>query len=284
MLRIIREPDVQGVVVGQANAKILTRANLHGVLLRCLTGAGVELTRAQMIADIRDITVKLDGEPIWNGCDTTFLLDRQLYNGTIALGGNVNGMIPLMFTRTLLATASERKVSALGMNNVASMTIDIEIIGVAQVSRIEVYSIIDTDPIRDLGQHVRIDRLSRSFAATGVQELTDMPFQDDRAIAYLCEHIRSTAPAVVSRVRVRRNGVDVYDQLPTNVNSVLLGYAQRTPQATYTHIEFDAERDLYSVLPMPGTTSLYHELTWAGGAPAAYNVFIERLFKDPKSK
>jgi hypothetical protein len=281
MLRVIREPDVIGVAVGQANAKILTRANVHKVLLRCLTAAGAELTRAQMIADVGDIVVKLDGEAIWNGCDVTFLLDRQKYLGDIAMGGNVDGIIPLDFTRQLLATASERKVTALGLNNVGSFTIDINVIGVAQLSKIEVYSVIDGDPIRNLGQHVRIDRLSRNFAATGVQELTDLPFQDSRAIAYLAEHIKYSAGAV-SKVRVRRNGVDVYDQLPLNVNAVMLNNAQRTRQAGYFHIEFDAERDLYCALPMPAQ-SLYHEITWITAAPNAYSVYIERLFQDPKA-
>ena len=284
MLRVIREPDVIGVAVGQANAKILTRANVHAVLLRCVTAGGVELTRAQMIADIGDIVVKLDGEAIWNGCDTTFLLDRQKYLGDLAMGGNQAGIIPLNFERQLLATASERKVTSLGLANVGSFTLDIGIVGVAQVSKIEVYSVIDGDPIRNLGQHVRIDRLSRTFAGTGVQELTDLPFQDTRCIAYLCEHIKvaSGSTAVVSKVRVRRNGVDVYDQLPALVNAVMLNNAQRAPQTLYYHIEYDMEQDLLCALPMPAQ-SLYHELTWATAAPNAYSVYIERLFNDPKA-
>jgi len=280
MLQLIREPDAQNVAVGNANIKVLTRKNLHGLFLRCLTAAGVELTRAQILNDVSDINLKLDGETVW-GVDATFLLDRQKYLGDISMGGNVNGIIPLEFTRPLLNSFSERSVSALGLLNVSSVTIDVTVIAVAQLSRIEVYSLVDSDVPRPLGQHIRIDRLSRSFAGTGAQELTDLPFGDDRAIAYLAEHVKTTG--TITKAKVRRNGVDVFESLPTNLNTVLLNRAGRTPQSGYFTIEFDLPNQYLSALSMPGTQSLYHELNWSV-APNGFSIYLERLFKDPKAK
>jgi len=281
MLTLIREPDAQNVAVGNANIKVLTRKNCHALFLRCLTTAGVELTRAQILNDISDINLKLDGETIW-GVDATFLLDRQKYLGDISMGGNVNGIIPMEFTRPLLNSYTERSVSALGLNNVSSVTIDVTVIAVAQLSRIEVYSLVDTEAPRALGQHVRIDRLSRSFAGTGAQEMTDLPFGDDRVIAYLAEHIHHTA-GTLDKAKVRRNGVDVFESLPANLNTVLLNRAGRTPQTNYFDIEFDLPNQYLSALSMPDTQSLFHELTWSV-QPNGFQVYLERLFKDPKAK
>lgn len=280
MLQLIREPDAQNVAVGNANIKVLTRKNCHAIMLRCLTAAGVELTRAQILNDVSDINLKLDGETIM-GVDATFLLDRQKYLGDISMGGNVNGIIPIEFTRPLLNSYTERTVSALGLANVSSVTIDVTVIAVAQLSRIEVYSLVDTEPARPLGQHIHIDRFSRSFAGTGAQELTDLPFGEDRVVAYLAEHIKTTG--TLTKAKVRRNGVDVYESLPANINTVLLNRAGRTPQSGYFSIDFDLPNQYLSALAMPGTQSLFHELTWSV-APNGFSLYLERLFKDPKAK
>lgn len=281
-LRILKEPDFVGVTAGQrATAKVNTRGNLHMLLLRLLDSSSAALTVAQMKAACGDLTLKIDGR-IVRDVDVTHLLEIQKYYGDIALGGNVDGIVAINFQRPLLRDFLERAVNSLGLGNVDSVTIEVAITSTAVLSKIELHSVVDDLPLRNLGDHIQVHRFSRSFSSTGVQELTDLPISDDQAKAYLAAHIRHTT-GTLSKVRFRKDGVDVFDNLTADIAQVMQNYAQRTPQSNYRHLEFDLAGNLVSVLVMPAK-SLFCELTWASAAPNSYYVYLERIFRDPKAR
>ena len=276
--RTVKEPDFQNVVASQkATGIVLNRGNLQKIKLRLLTSGGVELTRAQMIAAISDIVIKVNGQTFWE-VDATFLLDRELYYGVGVLTPNVDGIIMADLTLPLNPSYLERSLTAWGLGNVQSLTIDVTVVSTATLSKIELYSIFDDAPTRNLGDHVRINRLSRTFASTGVQELTDMPITDQDAKGWLAEHIKF-ATGTLSKLRFRANGLDVEDQLSAKLNEHNLRDSGRIPQSGYFHLDFGRMNDVFGFLPMPAN-SIFQELTWATAAPNSYSVYLERIYRD----
>lgn len=277
LTRLIQEADVVGAsVVGKASGKIYTRRNLYGIWLRCLTAAGVELTRAQILNDITNIVVRINGKPIVDA-DATFLLDRQKYYGDSIAAGNVNGMIPIMFTPAHLANFSERSVYAIGPVGINDISLEVTIAAIAQISQIQMYVEVDDLALRNIGQHMRIEKFTQVFATTGTQQITDLPFKDPDALGYLAYHVKYTAGSL-DKVTIKRNGQEVYQALATKMNQAVLNMRKRTPQSGYFHVDFAKNDDLLSYLPIPGTDGLYHEYTWSSAAPNSYTVYAERIF------
>lgn len=278
LMRRLREPNMSGVAaVGKASGKVYTQGNIHNVYLRCLTSGGVELTRAQILNDISNIVVKINGE-IYIDADATFLLDLQKFYGDCITAGNVNGIIPIPFARKHLATFQERSVTAIGTANVADFSIEVQVIANAQLNQIEIYTEIDNQELRNIGQHIRINKFTRNFAATGLQEIADMPFLDESAIGYMAMHFQTPGSAVVSKYTIKRNNVEIFTDSSPNLNQVALQHAFRKPQTGYYHVDFSISNDLLGILPMPGTRSLVKQITWAAAAPNSFTIYAERMF------
>jgi len=277
--RILKEPDFQNVAAsGTALSRVNTKGNLHKLLFRMVTSGGVLLTVAQMKAACSGVRLKLDGD-VKREVDVTHLLEIQKYYGDIALGGNVAGVCVLDLTRPVLNSFGERALYSYGLGNVKDVIVEIDVVSVATLARIELYSVTDDMPIRDLGDHVVVNKYPRTFADTGDQEENNLPKDDRMAKAYLAAHIRYTT-GTLNYVTFKRNGVDAFVKLTPELNQVALGYAKRTPQTNYFHLDFDLGNSFDSVLPVPAD-SLYMVTNWAV-APTAYAIFLERIFKDPK--
>lgn len=280
LTRLVKEPSFTGIAAGSvASARAFTRGNIVNFYLRALTGAGVELTRVQMIADISDVVLKVNGIEVIS-VDITFLLDRQLYMTGAQGGTNVNGIVPIPMALLHLPTAEQRMIPALGTADVNTISFEVTVIGVAQLATLELFTEVDNNPAEAVGQHIRIQRFTRAFAATGIQEISDLPFQDQNVLGILAMHIRHTAGgSVASEITVKRNGLTVIDKLCPNLNQVLLDEGLRTQQATYDTVDFGRHRSLNSLLPMKDTNSLIVEINWTVGAPTTYQIFMERVFK-----
>lgn len=274
LTQLIKQPSVRGIAAGAvATVEIPTNGTHHATYLRCLTAAGVPLTRAQIIADIGDIIVRLDGEQIVEA-SATFLLDLQKYYGDGLGAGNVDGIIPLVWVRPHLATFPERIVTALGMANINSFTIDVKILGVAQLSSIDVISEVDATP-RRLGQHVRITRHPQSFATTGLQEISTLP-RWGNDVAYVAMHVEKNA-GTFDKVTVKLGGNAIFEDIDPNLNQVNLVKMGRTPQAAYFSVDFAKNNDLLSLLPMAGVQDFRQQITWKTAAPTTFNIYAETI-------
>lgn len=270
-----KEPDMQGIAAGQkATGRIWTRQNLYGIWLRCTTAAGVELTRAQIIADISDIVVRVNGKQIID-CDADFLLDLQKYYGDSQNAGNVDGMIYIPFARRHLASFEERALYALGAGGIDDLSIECKIDAVAQLSKIEVWGEFDNAAIRAIGTHVRIVRHSRNFASTGVQQITDLPFNGDDLTGYFAKHFRFSTGAV-EHATVKRNGNELFYELSPKMNQAFLNRGDRSPQSGYFHIDYCANNSRFAFFPGQAQ-SMHLNVKWKTAAPDNYVIFAETI-------
>jgi len=281
LVRTLKQGNLNGVAVGTATGRISPTFSLLGVKLRFLTAGGVELTRAQIIADISNIRLLVDGE-IFVDTDVTFLLDRQKYYGDFAGDGNVNGIVPINFVRRDMSSYQERAVYALGMGlnpktgkPVSSVTLEVDVIGVVQVSSVEVYAEFE-ESVRNLGQHVKLKKFTYSFATTGDQEIDSLPkFGADSG--YMALFIRKPGASTITKVNVAVNGDNLDQSIPLNVKTVQLAERNRTIQSGYDTLDFARQDDLGAFLPMAGVTDFRFVITWATAAPNAFPIFGEVL-------
>lgn len=279
--QILRQPNVSGIAAGAvATGQIPTSGTHYITFLRCLTAAGVGLTRAQIINDIGDIRVRINGQLVVEAT-ATFLLDLQKYYGdtnVAAIAGNLNGIIPIMWTRPYFSTDSERSVFALGMEDVSSFQIDVQILAVAQLATIEVYSMV-TPERRNLGQHIRINRFPQTFAATGVHEITTLPKEGDD-VGYTAIHIAfGTANSLVDLATVKIGGNNIFENVSPLLAQAIGAMMGRAQQALYYTIDFSVSNDLTGFIPMAGVKDWRQQITWnAAQAPNNYNIYTERIF------
>jgi hypothetical protein len=277
--RTLKQGNLNGVAVGTATGKVSPAFTLLGLKLRCLTSGGVELTRAQMINDISNIRVLVDGELFKDG-DVTYFLDEQKYYGDFAGNGNVNGIVPINFVSRTMPSYQERAVYALGMGRnpetgapVGSVTIEMDVIAVAQLASVEVYAECE-ESVRDLGQHIKLKKHTYSFASTGDNEIDSLP-KYGAGSAYKALFIRKPGSSTITKANVRVNGDDLDQNVPLNVLTVQLAERNRVIQGAYHAIDFGRQDDLGGFLPMAGVSDFRQVITWATAAPNAFTIFAE---------
>lgn len=280
LTRLVKEPNFQGVSSSSlASARVFTRGNIVNLYLRFLESDGTTVSIADMKSEVTGaVNVKVNGVSIIQA-DVTFLLDRQKYFGDSIGAGNVASMLPIPMELSYLPTPEGRRVFALGTKDINTITVELNTGTLTNVSSIELFTEVDNEETRVIGEHIRIDKFARNFGSTGKHEVSDLPFQDKNVIGYLGAHITMPGSAVVSTVEVKRNGVVILDQIPPELNQVLLEKEFRTPQSGYFHVDFGRGRALSSLLPMANTQSFLWEIVWAGAAPNNYNVYTERVFR-----
>lgn len=284
---LLQKPLKQPSLVGNfaANAKLTTNIPTNGthymLLLRCLTGAGVELTRAQILADVGTIILRINGKQIWEGT-AEFFLDRQKYYGDCygTAAGNVDGYIPLFFYLPHLESDPERRVMGWGMQNVNSFEVEVNLLGAAQLASMEAYSVV-SDEVRPFGRHLRIRRSPQNFPTTGEQEIVTLARENGNC-DYLALHIEA-GNGTFQDVTVIVNNVIIHDHVPPGMNKVMLAAHQRTPQTGYYHVDFGRRNDLSSILPMAGVTDFRVKPYWITAAPDNYDIYAELLFNDLSS-
>lgn len=274
LTQLKKQANVRGIAANAvATCEIPTDGTHYAVYLFCKTVAGVPLTRAQMIADIGDIVLRINGDQIVEA-SITFLLDLQKYYGDAIGAGNVDGVIPIYFDYDHLATFAERSLFALGMAGIDSFTISVDITAIAQLSSIEVYSDVTFED-RMLGQHKRISRYPQNYATIGVQEISTMPKHGD-TVAYGALHIEDSA-GTIDDVTVKIGGNDIFDEVPANINTVLQARGRRTRQTGYYHVDFAKNRAFQSLLFMAGIKDFRQKITWSTAAPNNYNIYAEEI-------
>lgn len=271
---VIKQSNIRGIAAGAlATGEIPTTGTHYAIYLRCLTAAGAELTRAQIIADVGNIVVRINGKTKIEAT-ATFLLDLQKYYGDKDSAGNDNGIIPIYLSRPNLPTDEERALYAWGMANVNSFTVDVSVTAVAQLASIEVYSEV-TNENRVLGQHLTITKFPQSFATTGQQEITTLP-KDDAQSGYLAMHIEAGS-GTFSKVTVKLGQTNIWEEIAVKLHDSLNKKSGRVPQTGYYHIPFDRSNALSGFLPMASVKDFRQQITWITAAPGNFNIYAERV-------
>ncbi len=270
---------VPGVAAGaKLNVKIPPSGVKHGFFLICKTAGGVALTAAQIKADLGDIIIRIKGETKIEASATELLI-IQKYFGDANVAGNVSGVLPIFLTPRDLATYQERKALAWGMSGIDSITMEINVVGVAQLATLELFEYATDEQNVALGTHLTIRRFPNAFATTGVQEVSDL-LNNVPDMAYRTLFIQKNT-ATITGVSVKVNNSLAYDNVAEPLNDVLNEDGNRKAQSTHYAIDFSRNRDLSGMLPMKGITDFRVSVTWATNAPTSYSI-IGLIYKGLK--
>jgi len=281
LLHQVKHADMPNVGASQTGTLALATANNHhGLLLNCISAVPAALTQAQIETDIASVTITVkqkDGPVIQlaNELTPAFIFDclNDYPNAGKAAYTNA-GCLYLPYTRPGRLRAKNWTL-AIGMADIESYQVQVEFTaGLATLAVMEVIPVFDRLPVRRLGEHIRIDPLTRATAGTGVETVLNLP-SGEPGTAMLGYHLGlGAAPGVIANVESRMNNEIIYDSLDAAMNNRNLRDAGRTPNADYFHVAFDLDGD---ALPVGMASSFLQRWNWST-APTAYTVWPEMIY------
>ena len=264
--------SVRGIAAGAlATAELPAKGTHYGLFLYARTAGAVPLTRAQIIADVGDVIVRVEGEQKFE-LSSKQILDLQKYYGDSDNAGNIDGVVPIWFYPRGLATWQEKMVYGYGMADVKSFTVDTKITGVAQLSTLDVWTY-STDENRVLGPHLTIRRFPQNFPTTGLQEISSL-LKGGSDTAYKALHIELNT-GTIDYVTCKVDGTLIHDQVPPNLNQIMNEETGRKFQAGYYSLAFDKINDLKGLLPMADVADFRQQINWITAAPGNFSIIAE---------
>lgn len=276
--QIIKQASAVGVASSTtATIRIPTSGTHYGLFLFCKQASGAATSIANIKTSVGDIAVYHNGEQIMLAT-ATFFLDMQKYYFDSYTGGaaNVAGIIPIPFAPYHFQNFAERQIFAVGTANLQTITVNVSLNTLTNLSSIDVYSEVDPS-LRNRGQHIRIKRYPQAFATTGTHEIPTLPLEGN-TVGYKCLHIElGTNPGVSDYVTFKVGGFAIYDTVVNALNTVYSNFCGRTPQAAYTYVDFNKNNAITSYLPMAGIKDIRLLVDWTT-QPTSYNVYAEEIF------
>lgn len=283
--QFLKQASAQGVSAGSvATAKIPTTGTQYALFLVLLNGNAAPnntLTVAQMKTAIATSSAHAvlyhNGEQIME-FTSTFMLDLQKYyfDAYTAGASNVAGVIPIYFAPGHFNNFAERRVFAVGTQDIQSIVLNIPIASVANLSIINVFSEVSPE-VRNRGQFLKIKCFPQNFTTTGQQQITTLPLEGP-TVGYKALHIElGTNPGVIDYVTVLVGNYAIYDTIEVPLMSVKSQLGRRTPQAAYYHVDFGVNNDISAFLPMANIQDFRQNIQWTT-QPTTYNIWSEEYF------
>lgn len=283
--QFIKQASAQGIQAGSvATAKIPTTGTQYALFLVLLNGSASPnntLTVAQMKAAIagssNHAVLYHNGEQIME-FTSTFMLDLQKYYFDAYTAGqsNLAGVIPIYFAPGHFNNFAERRVFAVGTQDLQSIVLNIPIVSTAQLSIINIFSEVSPE-VRNRGQFLKIKCFPQSYATTGQQQIVTLPLEG-ATVGYKALHIElGTNPGVIDYVTVDIGNYAIWDTIEVPLHSVKSQLGRRVPQAAYYHVDFGVNNDISAFLPMANVQYWSQTINWTT-TPTIYNIWAEEYF------
>lgn len=193
-------------------------------------------TKATMIADIKEIRVKLNGK-VQRRYSAEELL---MLNATYGMPAE-DGLLTIYFSEPWRKTAEGAAALAWGMGGVSSFQLEVDIDDGALTPTLTVESSKRpvTTPIRGIK---KVMKHNLPVSAIGLAVWTGAPRND----AYCAMHCQSTD---IKKLKVKRDSHQDHDVTKAAMSRVMLKY-ELVPQAGWTQDLFDVTRQVGDFLPM----------------------------------
>lgn len=274
--------NVQSVVAsGIGTALLPVAGTYYGLMAHCMDAGGVAISVANIIADITNVKITLDGVTVLEAPPTLLF---KLYDQQYAKDGAAQraGMLPILFSPDYLERTMDADIVAWGMKGIQAFQVEFTFgaaIGTANhISQIAIFAerISETRP---LGTHRRLLKFARSFASSGQQEVTDLPFEGGEQVVTAAWHAQyNGAAAVINDFEVLVNNQLVIKHPPLGAQFRLEKSGRKWMVAGAADdlfsVPFDLTGDLKAYLPHQAVNDLRFRITWSA-APSAYFLYRE---------
>lgn len=249
----------------------------YSLYFRFLTGAGAELTKANIESQVANVSVRINGELIIDATAAELNMLHKFY-GDAKAADVVDGILKIDFARGNLTLPLEKWQYAIGTVGINSIEVQMRLGTVTNLAQVEVFAYL-TDEERPIGPHVRIMADTLTHGAASPHEYPSLPLQP--GTAYLALHIGLGA-GTLTETSLILDDVQFVHSAPASVLQALLEHHKRNPQTGYRHLSFDVFDEVLGFLPLlkaNGTQVKDFRLrnVWTV-APTTHRVIHERVY------
>lgn len=284
VLQTWRFGNLASVAASAVNTfQIQTGNNIHEILLRFSTAAGVTLTRAQLITDVASVRAWLNGDLIFDRTATQILDDYLYLWAKYGAMAAPLGTLPITFMNHRMPVWDQRRGFALGMmksNGTPGVgpynTLTVEVTmtaGVATAAIGEVHIVSDQYAQEATGMHIRRLRTTRDLMAAGANIINDLPRTHYGLLA-----VHVVTAQVMTRLEVVYDNSYLYRDLSADCLAILMDQAGLTPQTGYAHIPFDLGEDIWSNFPFAGLSKFELVPTFAVAPGAGTTILTDEIW------
>ncbi|MEI7850646.1 MAG: hypothetical protein WCH86_02325 [Kiritimatiellales bacterium] len=288
---MIRNPVKIGTITAAASSvldlsiPVGHNGTICGLYFQCFASGGTASTVAQIKAAIEKINLSVThktegGFSILNDVSPTFLFFRELFYGKArGLAANEAGMMHYDPSAAMRGDEAAQNIRNLGTRDLSDMVLRMTFASsITSVARIDVFADIDYNLIADLGEHVRIGRVTAPVTIGGGEvEVTNLPRLDKR-FGYEALHIHSggLTDMTVTKTTLVLNGNDFQlRDVPKAVTDRQLALQNRSvADAGFASLDFAKEDNPLYFLPGGMSEIKLIPTFLAGGTAAAGTVSV----------
>jgi len=220
---------------------------------------GSVLTQAEMLANIGDFVVKIDGKKIIDADFEFMVYLAKKRNGSDGIN-LPNGLLEIMYQRPDLATDVARELTGWGMKNVKKFTMELEIKGTA-VKQIEAFHRVS--PMETLfGTHITVEKSTEDVTGTGKKIYTDMPI-DNTANENLLELVVRENGGTITDTACKVGNVWIKEWSPVFLDRYIDETTRKVEQAGYYTFSFNNNRSPLGLLPLNGVRVFHQHIEWS---------------------
>lgn len=200
----------------------------------CSRGA-VPMTQAQVISDIEEIVIKVEGKVQRRYTPAALVALNALYGKAFE-----DGHLPIYLAEPHREGAAQVEAYAWGMADISICQIEVKLADAAVDPRLAMEAI--WSPARaNMGTIKKVKTFNLPVTATGANT-----WPAPKVDPYAAIHLLNTD---INKVKILRDNTEVVNVSPASIHSRLDDNGL-TPQAGWTHVVFDATGDLPDALPM----------------------------------
>lgn len=258
---LIKLKNLSGIEDGGRPVVDIPRSGIyHGLFLVCRKAASALMTEAEIETDISNIRIRIDGDQKF---DLTAAVLFDLHRYWFAKYGayTIAGQIPIWLTRPHLQFAAERSLLAWGTKDVNSFTLEMDLAAsLSALVTVELWAMVESGS-RELGRHLCVSKNPRSYAGTGIHQVSDMDYGDPDNLI-LVDHI-TEGSGTIDDVTVRLNKSDVNQEVPAALVAMLGRDVGRTVQSGYYSVDYAVFNDRAGYLPSGGLSNLQYDINFS---------------------
>jgi len=235
-------PDLSPVGAGLRASVMVPKGPTYREFVVNVTIDGVKATKAQIIANVEEIVLKINGTSRWEISGANLVALNEYYGNDFSDGELI---IPL--SRHWARTPQGEENLCWGTRNIQNLFVEVKMAAGSYVPTLS----LDADFIpeeRDLGLIVEIHEFSYPASVVGKREIASLPTENGSLVAM---HLKN---ADITELEVKVNRTPAIE---SNVNldayqNKLARRGGRTPQAGYVHFDPMVSNRIDDALPLKG--------------------------------